>query len=147
MNASAPLDAALDDAPLADAVAEAARLLGHGEAVLEYWLRAQRSVPTARTREGFRLLALQRQSAHGLPSFNACRETCRELVYHHNLVTQQPTHGETAQRLRMMRFVARHLLLFVTGKLEEAGLGDFCCAAKPLRSSATGVDFKRVRLD
>ena len=147
MTPSALLEVDLDSAPLADAAAEAARLLGCGEAVLEHWLRAQRSVPTARTREGFRLLALQRQSAHGLPSFNACRETCRELVYHYNLVTEQPTHAETAQRLRMMRFVARHLLLFVTGKLEEAGLGDFCCAAKPLRSGATGVDFKRVRTD
>lgn len=136
MNAAA-LDAELDGTPLSDASAEAARLLGLGEEVLEHWLRAHHSVPTARTREGFRLLALQRQSAHGLPSFNACRETCRELVYHYNLVTAQPAHAETARRLQMMRFVARHLLLFVTGKLEEAGLGDFCCAARPLRGTGT----------
>jgi len=137
MTPSVPFDIDLDSAPLADAGAEAARLLGCGETVLEHWLRAHRKVPTDRTREGFRVLALQRQSAQGLPSFNACRETCRELVYHYNLVTAQPTHAETAQRLQMMRFVARHLLLFVTGKLEEAGLGDFCCAARPLRSTET----------
>jgi hypothetical protein len=137
MNAVAAFDADFDAAPLADADEEAARLLGLGEAVLERWLHAHHCTPTAETREGFRLLALQRQGAHGQPSFNACRETCRELAYHYNLVTRQPAHPDTAQRLRMMRFVTRHLLLFVTGKLEEAGLGDFCCAARPLRSTET----------
>jgi hypothetical protein len=29
--------------------------------------------------------------------------------------------------------VARHLALFVGGKLEVAGLGEFCCASRPLR--------------
>ena len=43
---------------------------------------------------------------------------------------------EREQRLAMMRFALRHLFLFVSGKLEQAGLGDFCCASRPLRLSA-----------
>ncbi|MEX2482472.1 MAG: hypothetical protein WD928_16565 [Gammaproteobacteria bacterium] len=137
MNPLATLEAELERAALADAGAEAARLLALGEGVLEQWLRSRGEEPTGATREGFRLLALQRQGAHGEPSFNACRETCRELVYHFNLVSEAPHHAETEQRLRMMRFVARHLLLFVGGKLDEAELGDFCCAARPLRGTGT----------
>ena len=32
-----------------------------------------------------------------------------------------------------MIMVVRHLALFIAGKLEVAGLGEFCCASKPLR--------------
>ena len=52
-----------------------------GERVLERWLEARGETPTAARREGFRLLALHRQGARGDPSFNACRESCRELAY------------------------------------------------------------------
>jgi hypothetical protein len=31
--------------------------------------------------------------------------------------------------------VARHLALFVGGKLEVAGLGEFCCASTPVRAA------------
>ncbi|MEQ8660738.1 MAG: hypothetical protein RLW62_07975, partial [Gammaproteobacteria bacterium] len=107
-------------------------LLHLGEAVLAHWLLAHGQVPTEATREGFRLLALQRQGAKDDPSFNACRETARELAWHYNLLTQ--TAPDDAARLReMMRFAAKHLYFFVAGKLEQAGLGDFCCAARPLR--------------
>ena len=98
--------------------------------------RAKGLVPTQETREGFRLLALHRQGCTDDPSFNACRETCRELVYHHNLVTSDPQHPATPQRLTMMTMVARHLFLFVTGKMQVAALGDFCCASRPIRQQA-----------
>jgi hypothetical protein len=113
----------------------AGELLAAGEAILEHWLEAHGRVPTDTTREGFRLLALHRQAARDDPTFNACRETCRELVYHHNLVLDDPAHPDAARRLRLGARVARHLLLFVAGKLEVAGLGDFCCAARPLRAA------------
>jgi hypothetical protein len=112
----------------------AAELLDCGEAVLERWLRAQEIVPTTRTVEGFRLLALQRQGARGDPSFNACRETCRELVYYHNLVRLDPANDDVPRRLRLGAMVARHLALFIDGKLEVAGLGEFCCSSRPLRA-------------
>ncbi len=114
--------------------AAAAELIAVGEEVLERWLAAHGKAPTGGKVEGFRLLALHRQGARGDPSFNACRETCRELVYHYNLITLDPAHAETARRVTMMALVARHLVYFVGGKLEVAGLGDFCCAAKPVRS-------------
>jgi hypothetical protein len=95
---------------------------------------ARGGTPTRRTREGFRLLALHRQGARGEPAFNACRETCRELVYHYNLITMQPDHPETPQRLRLAAMVALHLYLFVGGKMEVAGLGEFCCSSRPLRA-------------
>jgi hypothetical protein len=117
----------------AEATDLADELLALGETILGIWLAARGERPTARSLEGFRLLALHRQGARGEPSFNACRETCRELVYHHNLVSLEPAHADVARRLRLGAMVARHLQLFVGGKLEVAGLGEFCCASRPLR--------------
>jgi hypothetical protein len=116
--------------------ATAAELLALGEETLEHWVAARGLEPTRDTREGFRLLALHRQGCTDEPSFNACRETCRELVYHYNLVTLEPQHPQTVQRLRMMALVANHLFLFVAGKLQVRELGDFCCASRPLREAA-----------
>ncbi len=112
---------------------DAAELLTPGEEALEHWVRAQGKEPTEDLREGDRLLALHRQGADKDPSFNACRETCRELVYHYNLLKLEPEHPDSAQRARMMPLVANHLFLFISGKLESQELGDFCCASKPLR--------------
>ncbi|MDT8318963.1 MAG: hypothetical protein RQ826_00410 [Xanthomonadales bacterium] len=112
---------------------DAEELLALGEEVLEHWVSARGHQPTHREREGFRLLALHRQGADKEPSFNACRETCRELAWHYNLLTLQPDHEESASRARMMALVARHLYLFVSGKMESAQLGEFCCASRPVR--------------
>ena len=134
---AARLDAtiAFPDATLVAAAPEFAEdLLALGDAILEIWLTAHDATPTTRTVAGFRLLALQRQGARGDASFNACRETCRELVYHRNLVCLDPAHPDTARRLRLGAMVARHLALFIGGKLEVVGLGEFCCASRPLRS-------------
>ncbi len=111
-----------------------AELLTLGEEVLEHWVTARGETPTNAEREGFRLLALHRQGANGNPSFNACRETCRELVYHYNVLTMNPDPEAEQQRLRMMALVANHLFLFVSGKIETRQLGDFCCSSKPLRA-------------
>ena len=122
------------DAALAvSAPAFAHELLLLGEAILENWLAARGVAPTRGTIEGFRLLALHRQGAQGDPSFNACRETCRELVYHQNLVRLAPAYPEAARRIRLGAMVARHLALFIAGKLESAGFGEFCCSSRPLR--------------
>jgi hypothetical protein len=118
----------------------ATELLAIGEEVLEHWVAAKGLEPTRDAREGFRLLALHRQGCADEPSFNACRETCRELVYHYNLVNLEPQHPDTVQRLRMMTLVANHLFLFVAGKLQVRELGDFCCASRPLRESAAPPD-------
>ncbi|HVZ53500.1 MAG TPA: hypothetical protein VG986_16155 [Pseudolabrys sp.] len=128
-----------DEALVAAAPQYADELLALGESVLEAWVASRGETPTAQTVEGFRLLALHRQGARGEPSFNACRETCRELVYHHNLVRLEPAHADTARRLRLGAMVARHLTLFVGGKLEVVGLGEFCCASKPLRQNETAA--------
>ncbi|MBT8047641.1 MAG: hypothetical protein HKN57_11540 [Xanthomonadales bacterium] len=117
------------------APSDAEELLGLGEQVLEQWVVAKGREPTQDQREGFRLLALHRQGADKDPSFNACRETCRELAYHYNLLALHPDHPESAQRARMMGWVANHLFLFISGKLETEQLGDFCCASKPLRET------------
>jgi hypothetical protein len=109
------------------------QLLAAAEEVLEQWLRARGETPTQEKSEGFRLLALHRQGARGVPSFNACRETCREIAYHYNLLELEPDHPQSAQRQRMMEMLVQHLELFVRGKLEVAGLGEFCCSSRPLR--------------
>jgi hypothetical protein len=113
-------------------------LLRLGEETLEHWVLARAMEPTTEMREGFRLLALHRQGAHEEPSFNACRETCRELVYHYNLVTMQAEHEDHAQRLKMMALVANHLYLFVSGRMETRQLGDFCCSSRPLHAENRG---------
>ncbi len=117
----------------ADAAESARHLLSLGEEVLEHWMAAKGLKPTSGKAEGFRLLGLHRQSAKGDPSFNACRETCRELVYHYNLVTLEPGHPDAAQRLVMMRLVAAHIYYFVSGKMQTAQLGEFCCSSRDLR--------------
>ena len=110
-------------------------LLALAEDILGHWIVARGETPEEGEREGFRLLALQRQGARGDPSFNACRETCRELAFHYNLISMEPAHPQTAQRLRMMAMVGMHLHLFVSGKLQVAGLGDFCCSARPAHAA------------
>jgi hypothetical protein len=127
---------------------DAAELLALGEDVLRHWVLAKGKEPTDGEREGFRLLALHRQGADGDPSFNACRETCRELAYYYNLLQatddgeweeseQNANKQDGAQQSRMMALVANHLYLFISGKMETDALGEFCCSSRPLR---TGVD-------
>ena len=121
---------------LESAAAAAAELLALGETILEHWVVARGEAPTQDRREGFRLLALHRQGASGEPSFNACRETCRELAYHYNLITAAPADDNVRHELQLMGMVATHLLLFVAGKLEVAELGGFCCSSRPVHASS-----------
>lgn len=138
MRTLAELEAIFDEPPAAlDTRAAAERLLQASEEVLEHWVMARGEVPTSEEREGFRLLALHRQGATGDPSFNACRETCREVAYHYNLVTLQPEPADITNRLTMMALVCRHLFLFISGKLQVAGLGEFCCSSRPVRTAQT----------
>jgi hypothetical protein len=115
------------------AVENTAEMLALGEEILEHWVRARNKEPTHEEREGFRLLALHRQGADKDPSFNACRETCRELAYHYNLLSLEPEHPDAQQRARMMALVANHLYLFISGKMESEQLGEFCCSSRPVR--------------
>ena len=116
------------------AVTDSARLLALAEQVLELWIVARGETPTSDTREGFRLLALHRQGARDLPSFNACRETCREIAYHYNLIEVSRDAKANLRDARMMALVTKHLLLFVSGKMQSDRLGEFCCASRPLRT-------------
>ena len=136
MRTLAELEAVFDALPATeDCLASAIELLSASEDVLEHWIVARGDVPTDETREGFRLLALHRQGAKGDPSFNACRETCREVAYHYNLITMEPEHADITDRLYMMGLVSKHLYLFISGKLQVAGLGEFCCSSKPIRTA------------
>ena len=128
--------AAGDDELRTAATAQAAALLQIGEAILECWVEAQGEAPTGKLKEGFRLLALQRQGAKADPSFNACRETCREIAYHDNLLALPAPPGQGEQRLKMMGMLVRHLALFVGGKMQVEGLGEFCCASRPMRTQS-----------
>lgn len=119
----------------ADAIQRSGELVALGEEILSAWLLAHDQEPTTEIKEGFRLIALHRQGCKGDPSFNACRETCRELAYHHNLITGEPEHPDVDRRLRMAGMVARHLCLFVGGKMQVAELGEFCCSSRPLRAN------------
>ena len=122
-------------------------LLAAAEKVLEQWVKVRGEVPTTQTSEGFRLLALHRQGARGVPSFNACRETCREIAYHYNLLGIEPDHAQAAHRVRMMAMLVRHLELFVRGKLEVEGLGEFCCSSRSLRLESSAEKTGEVTRD
>ena len=119
-----------------DASAAASELLALGEQVLELWIEARDETPGQEKREGFRLLALHRQGARGEPSFNACRETCRELVYHYNLIALEPEHPDIAKRIMLAAMVAKHLCLFVGGKMAVAEIGEFCCSSRDAQAAA-----------
>ncbi len=116
----------------------AAELLQIGERALESWLKSQDRNIEERPVEGFRLLGLHRQGARGDPSFNACRETCRELVYRTNCARLGSEKVEIVRHLRLGAMVARHLVLFIDGKLETSGLGEFCCSSRQLRTTMVG---------
>jgi hypothetical protein len=140
-----PLDvaagiAALPDTTLGgDVGVHSSALLAAGEASLESWLFAQEHVPTQGRVEGFRLLALHRQAARDDPRFNACRESCRELIYQCNMALAAAGGTEAARHLRLAAAVATHLALFVAGKLENAHLGEFCCSSRGLRQDRSGA--------
>jgi hypothetical protein len=129
MNALAVAEGVLDGFPSSE------QLLKLAEKILEDWIAARGEQPTHETSEGFRLLALHRQGARGVPSFNACRETCREIVFHRNLLfnPEQNSDREEKQNHMMMTMLVRHLALFVYGKMEVEGLGEFCCSSRSLR--------------
>jgi hypothetical protein len=136
MRSLAALESAIEQVTTKNAAPQQAEaLLQIAEEVIEHWVAARGEEPTQDEREGFRLLALHRQGAKGDPSFNACRETCREIAYHYNLVTLEPDAAETATRVMMMQMITNHLYLFISGKMQVAELGEFCCSSKPIRLS------------
>ncbi len=141
MTPIADIEQRLDDIVIGKGgAASAEELLRAGEEILEHWIAAKGVEPTNEHREGFRLLGLHRQGAIDDASFNACRETCRELVYHYNLMSDPQADPAQAQScLAMMALVTNHLVLFVSGKMQEAGLGDFCCSSKPLRNDINDI--------
>lgn len=119
--------------PPADLQKGAEELLSLAEQVLENWLIAKAKKPTQIKAEGFRLLGLHRQGAKGDPSFNACRETCREAIYNYNLICENPKAENAASNIVKLRRIVQHIALFIGGKMQIAGLGEFCCASKPIR--------------
>ena len=138
MRSLAAVEAELDAfAARADGPQAARLLLALAEEVIEEWLVVRGEPPTNERREGFRLLALHRQGARGEPSFNACRETCREIAYHYNLLCLQPDPELDAGRQRMMAMLAKHLTLFVGGKMQSEKLGEFCCSSRALRTASS----------
>ncbi|MCX7889033.1 MAG: hypothetical protein N2422_04800 [Rhodobacteraceae bacterium] len=130
------IDAGLDPAADPGALPGHDALLADAERVIEAWLAARGEAPEGGTVEGFRLLALHRQGCRGTPSFNACRETCREIVFRRNTADlYSDDAAEALAQRRLMAMTVKHLALFVGGKLAEAGLGDFCCSSRPLRAA------------
>ncbi|MEZ5926697.1 MAG: hypothetical protein R3D57_20200 [Hyphomicrobiaceae bacterium] len=111
------------------------RLVALAEEAMESWLVAHDRAPTSDRREGSRLLALHHQAARGNPSFNACRETCRELVYAANCLAAAPAGADSTRHAQNAFAITRHLVLFLSAKLQVAGFGEFCCASKPIRAA------------
>ncbi len=131
MRELAEIETLLDaDVPDGSPAAIAADYLALADETMLHWLAARELEPTDAKKEGFSLLAWHRQACKGDPTFNACRETCREIAYHYNLVTLDPEHEATRARLNMMRMVTKHLYLFITNKMMDEKVGEFCCSSK-----------------
>ncbi len=142
MRSAAELESFLDGPKPADigALEMAASYIQAGEEILENWITVHDGVPTQDKKEGFRILALQRQGSKGDASFNACRETARELVFHYNLIEQmlkqeqsEAVQADIKSALAMAELLAKHLVFFIGGKMQVAELGEFCCSSKSLR--------------
>jgi len=143
MRSVAQLEAYMDGAkPDINPAQQAADYLLVGEEMLENWVTAQERVPTQDKKEGFRILALHRQGCKGEPSFNACRETCRELAYFYNLIILEPDSEKMTSRLAMMDMVAKHLVLFIGNKMMDDQVGEFCCSSKVNRLSREQMETK-----
>ena len=131
MRELAEIETLLDaDVPDGSPANIAAAYLALAAETMLHWLAARELEPTDAKKEGFSLLAWHRQACKGDPTFNACRETCREIAYHYNLVTLDPEHEATRARLNMMRMVTKHLYLFITNKMMDEKVGEFCCSSK-----------------
>jgi hypothetical protein len=48
----------------------------------------------------------------------------------------EPDTVKAAVTAAMAVLVAKHLFLFVSGKMEVEGLGEFCCSSKTLRQAS-----------
>jgi len=110
------------------------QLLAAAEEILGLWLVAHGKAPSSRKVEEFTLLGLHRQAAKGDPSFNACRETCREVCYRFNLAATDLAPAEWRANLATLRRVVQHLVYFVGGKMRNAQIGEFCCSSRSLRT-------------
>lgn len=108
------------------------RLLSMAEEVLVTWIISRGEPVEGYAVEGYWLLGLHRQGCRTSPAFAACREICREIVFRRNIALLYPE--EEAHAHRMMAMTVKHLALFVGGKLEQAGMGQFCCATHRLHA-------------
>lgn len=143
MRTIAQLEADLDKDPIDGVASEIAQdYLRAGEEVMLNWLAAKNLEPTDKEKEGFLLLAWQRQASKGDPSFNACRETCREIAWHYNLLTMEPDHEDTPKRILMMHMVTKHLLLFIGNKMQDEQVGEFCCSSRVNRLNKAKIESK-----
>lgn len=100
----------------------AAELQQLGEEIFEHWLLARGETPAEGGKTELRLLTLQAQCAALEPRFDSCRAACLELIDQVNLVTGEPEHAATAERLLVAVAAGFHLYSFVTSRMAEAGL-------------------------
>ncbi len=100
----------------------AAELVQLGEEILEHWLLAAGGTPVADGgEEQLRLLALQAQCVAREPGFAACRTACLEVIDQATLVTADPEHAATQERLLVAVAADFHLYTWVTSRMAEAG--------------------------
>ncbi len=118
-------------------------LLLIGETALESWVRSRGETPTEATVGGL-------PAAGAAPPGRARRAELQRLPrdlpragLSPQLRRRRDRCAETVRKLRLGAMVARHLVLFIDGKLETAGLGEFCCSSRAVRqhdaASAAGT--------
>ena len=129
------------DAALVAAAPDIAdELVGIGETILEIWLAAHGKTPTRA--DGRRASACWRFIARAPGAMRASTPAARPAASWSItaiLFVSIPCIPTRRGGCASAAMVARHLALFIGGKLEVAGLGEFCCSSRPLRQHETNT--------
>jgi hypothetical protein len=99
-------------------------LVGLSEEVFEHWLIARGEAAAADTPQEARLLALHAAAVLGEPGFAGLEQACRDVVRLRDLVSAEPDHPETAERLLVAVAAAGDIYSAITGRMAAGGPGN-----------------------
>lgn len=101
--------------PIAD------ELVGLSEEIFENWLIARGETAAGDTPMGARLEALYTSAMLGEPAFAGLAAPCRELIRLRDLVSGEPGHPDTGERLTMAAAAAGDIYSAISGRLVAGG--------------------------
>jgi hypothetical protein len=107
-----------EPAPIANELVELS------EEIFEHWLIARGEAAAADTPQEARLLALHAAAVHGEPGFTELARACTEVVRLRDLVTAEPDHPETTERLLVAAAAVGDIYSAITGRMAAGASGN-----------------------